>query len=176
MESRLEKAWDIFVSGKKSAFGEVYETLHPRLTLFCLGIIKSMEDAENIASDSLMKLYENEEASSIRNAESWLYTVARNACNTKYTQSSRRSEILDSITDFFRTSTRNLGEEKIEEEELRSKMQSTLTKEELDIWDLHQAGFDNEEIAQKLEMNSKTVANRKSIARKKLMNSFANAG
>ena len=176
MELRLDRAWKSFVSGNKSAFGEVYQILHPRLTLFCLGLIKELEEAENIASDSLLKLYENDDAASIRNAQSWVYTVARNSCNTRYTQESRRAEILESIHGYFRRTERNQGEVKLEREALREALKSVLSTEDLTIWDLHQAGYGNEEIAGKTGMNAKTVANRKSIARKKLMKRFNNAG
>jgi RNA polymerase sigma factor (sigma-70 family) len=176
MSSRLEQAWQTYVSGENSAFGEVYETFHPTLTLYCLGIVKDMEEAKNIASDSLVKLLENEDAETIRNVQSWLFTVARNACNTHYTQNLRRGQILENLQGYFRRTDRNDGGVRLEEESIEAKLVSLFSEDELKIWNLHQEGYDNVEIATKLDMNEKTVANRKSIARKKLLKSITDGG
>ena len=51
-------------------------------------------------------------------------------------------------------------------------IRSTLVEKDYQIWQLHQQGYDNQEIAEIVGATEKTVANRKSAARAKLKEVF----
>ena len=163
----MQTLWEKYVQGDRNAFGMLYSKYHKSLTAYCLGRLKDRVLAENAASDTLMKLLHHTDPGSIDNFESWLFTVAKNECNTYWSTAQRRKELLK----------RNY-EEEIEhraeaEDQLSSEAMNQLIKDNLDdtdyrIWQLYRDGYDNEEVGRILSLNEKTVANRKSAARIKL--------
>lgn len=160
--------WKRYLGGEKSAFGLLYQNYHQRLTFFCLGILKEESLAEDIASETLNKLLQYANPADIRNAEQWLFTVAKNACFSAMQQSKRRKEAETDISLRIVTVQESGAQGKMLREDMDQVIENTLSEKERMVWKLHQAGYDNEEIASKTGMSIKTVANHKAIARKKL--------
>ncbi len=163
--------WEQYVQGDKNAFGRLYTLYHKTLTAYCLGRLKNIELAENAASETLMKLLQYPRPEEINNFESWLFTVAKNECATYWSTSERRKRLLE---ENYQTP---LDQKPEIEEILVAENAGRLIRESLDdvdyrIWELHQQGYDNREVADLLGMNEKTVANRKSAARNILRNVF----
>lgn len=159
--------WKRYLGGEKSAFGLLYQNYHQRLTFFCLGILKEESLAEDIASETLNKLLQYANPADIRNAEQWLFTVAKNACFGALQQSKRRKEIETDIS--FRTVVQeNITQGGMLREDMDQVVENTLSEKERMVWKLHQMGYENEEIAGETGMSIKTVANHKANARKKL--------
>ena len=159
--------WERYVRGDKSAFGELYTYYHKSLTAFCMGRLKTIELAENAASETLIKLLQYERPSEIENFESWLFTVAKNECNTNWSTTERRKKILE---DNYETinSYNPEAEEKLAIESIDRIIKENLDDIDYKIWQLYQQGYDNHEIAEMTGLNEKTTANRKSAARNKL--------
>jgi RNA polymerase sigma factor (sigma-70 family) len=155
------------VQGERSAFGELYTYYHKSLTAFCLGRLKNRELAENAASETLVRLLQHTAPAEIENFEHWLFTVAKNECTSIWTTAERRKKLLDANYVV-------MHEQLPEVEEVHAiENMDTLIKQNLDetdfnIWQLHQQGYDNGEIAEITGINEKTIANRKSVARNKL--------
>lgn len=136
-------------------------------------MLKDLELAENAATETLLKLFQaGEEQLDLENPERWLFTVAKNHCLSLLSQRKRRREIRDQLKPSLQTVSRAHGEDELQAEDLRQRIRRALNEKEWSIWDLHQQGYDNREIAEKLALSEKTAANLKSIARNKLRAAF----
>ncbi|MEO9870482.1 RNA polymerase sigma factor [Ekhidna sp.] len=166
-----ESLWQRFVAGDKSVFGKLYSTYHKSLTAYCIGKVGSLEQAENIASDVLIKLLQYEKVSEIENFEGWMFHVAKNECLTYLSKNERRRKLLN---DNYPMELERLPdvEMSFSMENMDKLIRSALDEKDYKIWQLHQQGYDNQEIADIIDTTEKTVANRKSIARAKLKDVF----
>ncbi|MEP7256940.1 MAG: sigma-70 family RNA polymerase sigma factor [Flavitalea sp.] len=62
---------------------EIFMTYYPRLAYFAENLLKDRQEAEDVASSALGKLWENmsgPEDKVVANIEAWLFVIARNAC------------------------------------------------------------------------------------------------
>lgn len=136
-----------------------------------MSIVGNLDQAENVASETLIKLLQQSNPEEIENYEGWLFSVAKNQCLTTLSKTERRKKLLsenyhqekDHIPDV---------EMKFSLENIDDIIKTTLDAKDYNIWQLHQQGYDNSEIAEIIASNEKTVANRKSIARTKLKHVF----
>ncbi|MEP5612193.1 MAG: RNA polymerase sigma factor [Cyclobacteriaceae bacterium] len=163
--------WQRHVAGDKSVFGELYSYYHKSLTAFCVGRVGTIEQAENVASDTLIKLLQYTKPEEIENFESWLFGVAKNECLTYLSTSERRRKLLDNNYRIEREHSPEI-EMRLSMENMDHLIQATLEERDYKIWLLHQQGYDNQEIAEIVGSTEKTVANRKSSARLKLKSAF----
>lgn len=159
--------WERYVRGDKAAFGELYTYYHKSLTAYCMGRLKSIELAENAASETLIKLLQYGNPAEIENFENWLFTVAKNECNSYWTTTERRKKLLEENYEVMNDRHPEV-EEKFSIENIDQLIRDNLDDTDYRIWQLHQQGYDNHEVAEILNLNEKTVANRKSSARSKL--------
>ena len=160
--------WTAKRNNQRQLFSRYYQPCHRKLTLYCMGMLKDIELAENAASDTLLKLYQQGSEIDLDNPERWLFTVAKNKCLSLLSQKKRRREIEDQLKPTMNKTAPAKGDQRLEVEDLKNKIRSILNTKEWAIWNLHQQGYDNKEMAQQLQMTEKTVANLKSIARNKL--------
>ena len=163
----MQTLWEKYIQGDRDAFGVLYSKYHRSLTAYCIGRLKDKALAENAASDTLMKLLHHPNPESIDNFESWLFTVAKNECNSHWSAQQRRSELLKENY-VAQTEHRPEVEDHLSSENVDELIRSSLDETDYRIWKLSHEGYDNEEVASILNMNEKTVANRKSAARMKL--------
>ena len=141
--------------------------------MYCLGMLKDIELAENAATDALLKLLQSGKGKNeIENPERWLFTVAKNSCLSLLSQKKRRREILDDLKPTFENTAPAKGDQQLQKEDLEKRIKNILNDKEWQIWQLHQQGYDNREIASTLKLTEKTAANLKSIARNKLRKAF----
>jgi len=163
--------WQQFAQGDKSVFGELYSHYHRSLTAYCIGMIGNIVQAENVASEVLIKLLQHQKVSEIENFEGWMFHVAKNECLTHLSKIERRKKLLN---ENYQVKIENQPdvEKQVSQENIDHLIQSTLEEKEYKIWQLHQQGYDNEEIADIIDSTEKTVANRKSAARAKLKEAF----
>ncbi len=164
--------WQLYLAGDRKAFGEFYLCFHRRLTSYCMGLLKDRSLAENAASEALTRLLEHEAPAEIKNVENWLFRVARNACYSVSSTYSRRKGIWEQVSSLFTRILPNQGEAKMKQHDLHAEIRKILTTVEYEVWNLSQQGFSNEEIAVKIKMAVKTVANNKSSARRKLKGAY----
>lgn len=159
--------WERYVLGDKAAFGELYSHYHNSLTAYCWGRLKNRELAENAASETLVRLLQHPRPAEIENFENWLFTVAKNECNTVWSTAERRKKLLE---ENYLTPQEQMPEidEAISIENIDAIIRKSLDETEFTIWQLYQQGYDNLEIAEMTGIHEKTVANRKSAARGKL--------
>lgn len=163
----LKLCWKSYISGDKEAFGTIYAYFHKSLTAYCIGRLRSLELAENAASDTLIKLMQYKKPEEIENFENWMFTVAKNICTTHLTKTERRNKILKDNYQIENTHEPEVNSVFLNENIDRI-ISANLDKRDLAIWQMHQQGYENHEIALEIGISEKTVANRKSMARFKL--------
>ncbi len=173
-QKNIDQYWKKFKKGHKDSFGFIYQYYKPLLFFFCLGKVKSKEIAEGYASEALIKTYTQENPEKIKNLEQWLFTLAKNMCLSYLRTIKRRSEILEEISIHKNTIQSPEIEQNQAVENIDQLIRIELNEIEYSLWKLHAQGFDNDEIALKIEMNSKTVANKKSDIRSRLKKLFKN--
>jgi RNA polymerase sigma-70 factor (ECF subfamily) len=159
--------WEKYVKGDRDAFGLLYSRYHKSLTAYCMGRLRERDLAENAASDTLLKLLNHANPESIDNFESWLFTVAKNECNTYWSTLERRKELLRKNYE-EEADHRPEVEDHFSSENMDRFIRSNLDEIDYRIWQLYHEGYDNDEVARMMSLNEKTVANRKSAARMKL--------
>lgn len=169
--SENRSLWQRYVEGEKAVFGELYTHYHKSLTAYCIGKVGNIEQAENVASDTLVKLLQYPKPEEIENFEGWIFGVAKNECLTFLTKSERRRKLLNENYKVEREQKPE-AEMSFSIESMDHLIQSTLDEKEYKIWQLHQQGYDNLEIAEMIDSSEKTIANRKSAARTKLKIAF----
>jgi RNA polymerase sigma factor (sigma-70 family) len=167
--------WEKYVQGDRNAFGLLYARYHKSLTAYCVGRLRDKVLAENAASDALWKLLHHASPESIDNFESWLFTVAKNECNTHFSTLARREELLKQNFE-VEIERRPEAYEYLSMENLDQIIRNNLDETDYKIWQLYRDGYDNDEVASMLSLNEKTVANRKSAARMKLKSILNNYG
>ncbi len=170
--AELEHFWQKFIQGDQEAFGSIYEISRPILTFYCLGILKEVHQAENCASEALIKTYHLEDPGKVKDIESWLFTVARNLCISHLRKVKRHQTALKVLKEKEVVHEEPLISQKFEESSIEAFIANILDEEEEQIWKLHSEGYDNNEIAIRLGMNKKTVANNKSKIRSLLKARF----
>ncbi len=169
--SDSKSLWQRYVGGDKSVFGELYTHYHKSLTAYCIGKVGTIEQAENVASDTLIKLLQYPNPSEIESFEGWLFGVAKNECLTFLSKSERRRKLLHDNYKIERAQKPE-AETAFSIESMDQLIQATLDDKEYRIWQLHQQGYDNLEIAEMINSSEKTIANRKSAAKAKLKSAF----
>ncbi len=167
MQTDPKELWKRYIAGDKSVFGELYLYYHKELTFFCLGKTRSFALAEDAASNTLLKLLEEPNPKKISNFKSWLFTVARNACYSDFSKNKRHRDANESIKHSQIKEVNNKGEQALVEADIRKMMTEILTLKEKDVWELHEQGYNNQEISDRLGIMPKTVANIKNIVRNK---------
>jgi len=157
--------------GDEKAFELVFITYFNKVKYFIVGLIKSEEDAEELAQDIFVKLWLNRESVDFdKSLSSYLHTAARNATiNFLKGKFVRDSYVSDQL--------RQEEEKESVEESYYAKETSLLIKMAVSqmpekrraIFELsREKGLSNEEIANKLEISKKTVENQLSLALKEI--------
>ncbi|MBV6644634.1 MAG: RNA polymerase sigma factor [Cyclobacteriaceae bacterium] len=161
MSKTIDLLWKRLVDKDKNAIEAIYKAYHAPLFAYCLGKLKQVDLAENAVADIFIKIIEFPDHSTIQVPENWIYTLARNVCNTHWNKQNRRARILDEIKSMFSVTDKNFAEDRIDLSIIDRIIKKSLKERDYQIWRLYGEGYDNREIGKRLSMNEKTVANRK---------------
>ena len=175
-QESVQACWQRYCAGDNDAMGALYELLHGRLTLYCYGWMKDQALAENMASESFVRLLSQARQAEIDTVEAWLFRVARNLCLNQLNQQTNRRSIWEQIGKRFATIKAPEALDQLASQDWQERTQQWFSTEDQDIWRLHEEGYTNEEIATKLGLRAKTVANRKSMIRNELRDKIRQYG
>lgn len=167
-EQRLAQG---LASGSRKAFEEIFMRYYPKVRYFVFGLLKSEEDAEDLAQDIFAKLWTNRAAfADVRNLGVYLFVLSRNMTYNYIEAKQLRQEWLQ--------------ERPFEEEDDSSPYEDLIAKDLTLLVDLvveslppqrktiyklsREAGLSNAEIAEKLGLQKKTVENHLNLALKEL--------
>lgn len=160
-ESNIRVIWDRLSNGDETAFEAFYDIYYNSVFAYCLGKIKDIEHAENAAADVFVRIIRYKDLKKIENPENWIFTIARNICLNHLNKKNRRSKILDDISWTFEKVEHLNADQALDVQYVNEQIEKKLKEEDYRIWQFHEQGYDNKEIAKKLDKNEKTVANRK---------------
>lgn len=158
-------------TGSRKAFQEIFMRYYPKVRYFVLGLVKSEEDAEDLAQDIFAKLWTNRVAfAEVRNLGVYLFVLSRNMTYNYIEARQLRQEWLQ--------------EKPFDEEDGHSPYEDLIAKDLTLLVDLvveslppqrktiyklsREAGLSNAEIAEKLGLQKKTVENHLNLALKEL--------
>jgi RNA polymerase sigma-70 factor (ECF subfamily) len=155
--------------GDESAFNELYEKYRGRLYGLCFKILKNHADAEDLAQEVFLRLYQK--AANFRGEsqfKTWLYRIAINASRTKLRDKRLDGTSLDELMDapvmdnsflkYFAIRDRRL--ELVPELLALDKALGELPPTQLVVFRLYQEGYHHREITEMLGL--KTIGNSKS--------------
>lgn len=157
-----------FKSGDESAYTAIYNHFYNNIFSFCKYLLPTIEDARDMTAQLFILLWEKKETlDSYKNLRSFLFLNARNKCFNFLRDQKARSAIDKQISDFTISEQTSILFSEIESELI------TRIREEVEklpdyyrnILNLsYYQGYNNQEIADMLQISEKTVRNAKSIA------------
>lgn len=157
-----------FKSGDESAYTAIYNHFYNNIFSFCKYLLPTIEDARDMTAQLFILLWEKKETlDSYKNLRSFLFLNARNKCLNYIRDQKARSAIDQQISDFTASEQTAILFSEIESELI------TRIREEVEklphyyrnILNLsYYQGYNNQEIADMLQISEKTVRNAKSIA------------
>ncbi len=162
--------WDQVKAGNQLAFKQIVDKYQPILLGFILGKINDLSVSEDISQDVWMKVYQKKE--DVNSIRPYLFTVAKNRINDFY----RKIHPIKEPYSDGETPTVSDTDSNMILEDQNHEIKSLIDPKDFEIFSLSVKGYDNEEIAKQLDMNEKTVANRRSIIKKKLKENFNSHG
>lgn len=163
-----------FNRGDERAFKLLFREFYPSLCYFAERLLQDGYAAEEIAQDSLLKLWERHPNFSSRNAvKAFLYITVRNACLKSIRSSGRYQDHINTLSDFS-----DSHEDPAEFELIRTDVYHTIYQAILQLPPQcskivrmsYLEGLKNHEIAEKLEISEQTVKNQKVKAIKLMKN------
>ncbi len=166
----IKEHWEDFIHGNNAALTFVYEPLFEPLLFVALKYVRNTEVAQDITSELFTSLLETEIAvrktkwSQIRDIQAFLSTIIKCRAIDHIRQEKNRQRLRnENLTTPFYTDVKQK-----EELDHLNVCILKLPIEEQQLLQLHLAGYNNEEIAERKNYNEKTVRNKLSLTRKKL--------
>jgi len=146
--------------GNEKAFDELFRLYFPRLKRFLISFIDSTEEAEDLAQDVFVKLWQNRHSLPlIKNLNAYLYRMAKNTVYT-YLENKIRTEI-HTPNQTIEIPTVETLEEMVFAKELEELIDLTIRRmppQRQTIFILsRKEGINNEEIAKRLNISKRTV-------------------
>jgi RNA polymerase sigma factor (sigma-70 family) len=163
---RIHALWNRFVGGDNTALGELYAELFEPLVFSAFHYVKNMDVARDIVGDLFVTVLETDletrrnKWSSIASSKAYLTTAVRNK-SIDYLRKKKYETAMPT----------ELGEP-IQHELFSDEYLNLLTEKEVALFRMHLDGYKNEEIAQNLTLSEKTVRNKLSISRRKMIAYF----
>ena len=157
-------------------FGKSYQPIRDKVLRVAHRLLGSKDEAEDIAQDVLLKLYQRDDLAKLSNVEAYAVTMAKNLCfDIKRKQVKMRMVELDSSTPFFDQHTPESSMVGAEGYQLIMRAMDLLSdtyKMVVHLRDVEEMEFD--QIALVMEMTENQVRVTLSRARKKLRESLLN--
>lgn len=165
-------SWNEYVNGNNSSLGELYTAIFEKLVFRAIYYTKNPETARDIVSELFVSLIElnpddrKQRWSRTQNVEALLLAIIRNKCLDYLKIKSGRLRILEKQSS-------NLVQTPHEDLELIKHLEqclNELTEDDRKLMNLHLFGFKNQEIGDALQISEKTVRNKLSLSRKRIIN------
>lgn len=160
--------WDQFIKGDNKALGELYSDLFEPLVFVSFYLVKDNEVARDIVGELFVSILSESIAdrkmkwNQVNSVKSYLSKAVKN----KSIDYLRKNKLNVTLSETSETEL-NVNDNPFYAENL-----SRLSEQEANFFQLHLDGYKNEEIAEKTNLSEKTVRNKLSLTRKKLMHYF----
>ena len=153
--------------GNQEAFRMVFKAAYPQVRAFSKGFTKNDADADDIAQQVFIKLWTKRAIlANVRNFETYLYTITK---NTVLNHMASQKAFMVDISDVRNLSTENTPPlEQIEASDLQLLIDMTVENmppQRQAVYKLSRVeGLSNDQIAEKLGLQKKTVENHLNLA------------
>jgi RNA polymerase sigma-70 factor, Bacteroides expansion family 1 len=153
--------------GNQEAFRTVFKAAYPQVRAFSKGFTKNDADADDIAQQVFIKLWTKRAIlANVRNFETYLYTITK---NTVLNHMASQKAFMVDISDVRNLSTENTSPlEQIEASDLQLLIDMTVENmppQRQAVYKLSRVeGLSNDQIAEKLGLQKKTVENHLNLA------------
>ena len=153
--------------GNQEAFHMVFKAAYPQVRAFSKGFTKNDADADDIAQQVFIKLWTKRAIlANVRNFETYLYTITK---NTVLNHMASQKAFMVDISDVRNLSTENTSPlEQIEASDLQLLIDMTVENmppQRQAVYKLSRVeGLSNDQIAEKLGLQKKTVENHLNLA------------
>lgn len=113
-ETEIELAREL-LAGNMGAFDRFVEAFHSRLFQYTMLVCGQREDAEEVAQDTLLKVFENfDRLREPEHVRAWVFRIARNACLMKRRKSTFAPTQELSLDELMPAAGERVGERKFE--------------------------------------------------------------
>ncbi len=155
------------------AFEKVFIFYYTKVRTFILGYVKTMADAEELAEEVFVDLWQNHKnIAPEKSFDSYLYTIAKN----KALNFLKRKYATKTIIEMQAPSTFSYSPEEeyiaLEKALLIEMIVEKMPAQRKKVYKLRQQGMTNEEIAQELETTKRNVESQISLALKEVRSAF----
>ncbi len=152
-------------------FQQLFEQFHPMLVTYAWGFVKSKDDAREIVQDVFVAIWKKRETLTFdASLRAYLFKATKNKC-LSFLQKKRISTVKNDLSD-FQDKLIHDAEAEHDAAEIRAIIFQEVNKLPPKCKQIfllsRQKGLSNKEIAQKLDLSTKTVENQMTIALKKL--------
>lgn len=157
--------------GSHPAFEKVFIFYFMKIKVFIFGYVKTMTDAEELAEEIFVELWQNHENINLEKSfDSYLYTIAKNKAINFLKRKYRSERIVEAQT--YERFSHSPEEEYIALEKalLIEMIVEKMPVQRKKIYQLRQQGLTNEEIARELETTKRNVESQVSLAFKEIRN------
>lgn len=156
-----------FRQSDETAFDALYNQLSDPLITYCKNFV-GFEDAQDVAAETFYKLWKSKDTwNSINNVKSFLYTVARNSCLDLLKHQKRKVEKQKQIASLIAKDQKAILLSEIESDLISQIMLEieNLPERSKAVFKLsYLDGYETAEIAEKLNISTRTVFNLRSMA------------
>ncbi len=154
-------------AGSHMAFQKVFMATYPKVHAFALGFIKNEADAEDVAQAVFIKLWTKRAMlGQVQNMDSYLYTVTKNTVLNQL--AARKTQCVDIQSVKEIRNSEATAQEQIEAQDLRlliDMIVENMPPQRQTIYRMsREEGLSNDEIAERLGLQKKTVENTLNLA------------
>lgn len=164
--------------GDHEAFRSVFKMFYPKVYAFASGFTKNADDAEDVAQTVFIRLWmRREQLAKVGKFDSYLYVITKNIVLNSIAAKKGYSVDLSCVRNLYAKSPS--AQENIEAEDLRLLVDlivSNMPQQRQTVYRMsREEGLTNDEIAQQLGIQKKTVENHLNLALKEIRNSLSMA-
>jgi RNA polymerase sigma factor (sigma-70 family) len=172
----MKENWNDFINGNNRALASLYEDLFQPMLFVSIKQTQDPELSRDVVSEFFLSLLEStiedrlNKWKEVRELKAFFTVIIRNksidAIRTKTNRTKIETDLGNHQTAFYENEYAHL--------ELFEKSIAHLNEKEKELYTLHFTGYSNTEIGEQMNYSEKTVRNKLSLSRKKLIHLWKN--
>ena len=158
-------------------FDATFDEHHPDLVRYCVRLTGDLDVAEDVAQESLLRLFTHEVTGSAAGIRSWLFKTATHLVRDRYRVSENRRRLLEIHP--VRPNAPETAEQSLERSEAKAKARAALDQlkpRDREILLMRYSGFSYKEIADTVGVAATSVGTLLARAERRFADAVADAG
>jgi RNA polymerase sigma-70 factor (ECF subfamily) len=147
------------------AFYTVFHELYPTIVMFANKLVQDINLAQEICSDSFIKLYQSDEIfAGLENVKAYLFSITKRGCLDAIKKIKHQTQVQKKLQQLLEADDRNfITQQEIQSEliELIYRSIEKLPSQCRRVLEMNMQGMSYEEIAETLNVSTSTVRNQK---------------